>query len=308
MIRFFAAHPTIANLLMILFLAAGVLVSPSLLRETFPHAEPSEVEINVPYPGARPEDVETAICERIETALDAVTGIERHACDARENAARAVVRMREGDDFQAFVAEVKSEIDAITDFPERAEAATTRPLGLTDFVASVAITGPTSRRDLHAYADQIRTDMRRWGGIDRVDIRGFSTREFQIDLRAADLRKFGVSVADVARAVQAASLELPTGSIEAATETLLIRVDEERRTPDTLAALIVRSTAQGGVVRLGDLADITAGFAADDDVITFDGKPPRFWTSPKPAPKTACAHSTRSRPIWRPNAPGPPPA
>lgn len=273
MIRFFAAHPTIANLLMILFLAAGVLVSPSLLRETFPHAEPSEVEINVPYPGARPEDVETAICERIETALDAVTGIERHACDARENAARAVVRMREGDDFQAFVAEVKSEIDAITDFPERAEAATTRPLGLTDFVASVAITGPTSRRDLHAYADQIRTDMRRWGGIDRVDIRGFSTREFQIDLRAADLRKFGVSVADVARAVQAASLELPTGSIEAATETLLIRVDEERRTPDTLAALIVRSTAQGGVVRLGDLADITAGFAADDDVITFDGKP-----------------------------------
>ena len=54
MIRFFAAHPTIANLLMILFLAAGLFAGPSLLRETFPRASPSEVEISAPYPGARP--------------------------------------------------------------------------------------------------------------------------------------------------------------------------------------------------------------------------------------------------------------
>lgn len=273
MIRFFAAHPTIANLLMILFLAAGLFVSPTLLRETFPRATPSEVEISVPYPGARPEDVETGICERIENALDAVTGIDRYSCESRENSARAVVRMREGDDFQAFVAEVKSEIDAIKDFPDRAEAATVKPLGLTDFVASVAITGPQSRSDLKDYAERIRSDMLRWGGIPRVDIRGFSTRELQIDLRPGDLQKFNVSVADVARTVQAGSLDLPTGSIEATTETLLLRVAEERRNADALAALVVRSSEQGGQVRLGDIADISNGFASDDDVILFDGQP-----------------------------------
>lgn len=273
MIRFFAAHPTIANLLMILFLAAGLFVSPTLLRETFPRANLSEVEISVPYPGARPEEVETAICERIENALDAVTGIDRQSCEARENLARSVVKMREGNNFQSFVADVKSEVDAITDFPERAETATVRPLGLTDFVASVAITGPKTRTDLNAYAEQIRTDMLRWGGIPRVEIRGFSTRELQIDLRPADLQKFGVSVADIARAVQASSLDLPAGSIETTTETLLIRVAEERRSPATLAALIVRSSAQGGQVRLGDIADISEGFAQDDDVILFDGQP-----------------------------------
>ena len=273
MIRFFAAHPTIANLLMILFLAAGLFVSPSLLRETFPRAAPSEVEISVPYPGARPEEVETAICERVETALDAVTGIDRYACEARENSARAVVKVREGGDFQAFVAEVKSEIDAIKDFPDRAEVPTVRPLGLTDFVASVAITGPETRSDLNDYAERLRTDMLRWGGIPKVDIRGFSTRELQIDLRPGDLQKFGISVADVARSVQAGSLDLPAGSIEAPTETLLIRVTEERRTPDALAALVVRSSTQGGQVRLGDIADISQGFALDDDVILFDGQP-----------------------------------
>ena len=273
MIRFFAAHPTIANLLMILFLAAGLFVSPTLLRETFPRATPSEVEISVPYPGARPEDVETAICERIENALDAVTGIDRHSCEAKENLARAVVRMREGDDFQTFVAEVKSEIEAITDFPSRSEPAQIKALGLTDFVASVAITGPEGRTDLMDYADEIRTRMLRWGGIPKVDIRGFSTRELQINLRPNDLQKFGLSVLDVALAVQANSLDLPAGSIEAVSETLLIRVAEERRSTDTLAAMIIRSSAQGGQVRLRDIAEVNEGFAKEDDIILFDGKP-----------------------------------
>jgi len=273
MIRFFAAHPTIANLLMILFLTAGLFVGPTLLRESFPRADPSEVEISVPYPGARPEEVEIAICERIENALDAVTGIDRQSCEARENSARAVVEMREGNNFQAFVADIKSEMDAITDFPDRAETATVRPLGLTDFVASVAITGPTARIDLSDYAEQIRTGMLRWGGIPRVDIRGFSSREIQISLRPRDLQRFGVSVADIARSVQAGSLDLPAGSIEASTETLLIRVAEEQRSADALADLIIRSSAQGGQVRLGDIADISNAFELDDDVILFDGQP-----------------------------------
>ena len=162
--------------------------------------------------------------------------------------------MREGDDFQAFVAEVKSEIEAITDFPSRSEPAQIKALGLTDFVASVAITGPTARTDLMDYAEQIRTKMLRWRGIPKVDIRGFSTRELQINLRPNDLQKFGVSVMDVARVIQASSLDLPAGSIETATETLLIRVAEERRSTETLAAMIVRSSPQGGQVRLSDIA------------------------------------------------------
>lgn len=273
MIRFFAAHPTIANLLMVLFLAAGLVASPTLLRETFPRLELSEIEISVPYPGARSEEVETAICERIENALDGVTGLERHSCEARENLGRAEVKMREGDDFQTFINDVKTEIDAITDFPDRAEAATVRALGRTDFVASVAITGPEKRTDLHDLAEQIRTRMLRWGGIPKVDIRGFSTREFQIDLRPDDLNKFGVSVADIARAVQGGSLDLPAGNIETAMETLLVRVAEERRDSRGLGDLIVRSSTQGGQVRLGDIADIKEGFELDDDVIVFDGQP-----------------------------------
>ncbi|MCX7567760.1 efflux RND transporter permease subunit [Sulfitobacter sp. F26169L] len=258
---------------MIFFLVTGLFVAPTLLRETFPRADQNEVEIAVPYPGARPEDVESAICKRIENALDAVTGIERHSCEARESSARSVVKMREGENFQSFMAEVKSEIDAITDFPDRAETARVRPLDQTDFVASVAITGPATRTDLKDYGEQVRTRMLQWGGIPKVDLRGFSTRELQIGLRPEALHQFGVSVSDIARAVQAGSLDLPAGTIETSTETLLIRIAEERRDVNDLAGLIVRSSAGGGQVRLGDIAEITEQFALEDDAVVFDGRP-----------------------------------
>ncbi|PUB10918.1 efflux RND transporter permease subunit [Yoonia sediminilitoris] len=273
MIRYFTAHPTIANLLMIGFLAAGLIAGPTLLRETFPRAGQSEVEVTVAYPGARPEDVETAICARIEDALDAVTGIDRQSCEAREGLAKARIEMRASEEYQAFVANVTSEIDTISDFPDRAEAPRIRTLGQTDPVISVAITGPQDRVDLHRYAEEMRTRMLRWGGIPKVDITGFSNRELQIGLKPSALRDYGVSVGDVARAVQSASLDLPAGSLTTGSETFLMRVDEERQTAADLEALVIRSTETGGQVLLGEIAQITEGFSQTDNFILFDGRP-----------------------------------
>ncbi len=273
MIRFFAGHPTIANLLMLVLLAAGIVAGPSLLRETFPRSAPSEVEISVPYPGSRPEDVESGICELIETALDAVTDLDTASCEAREGLGRAVARMREGSDFQGFVAEISSEVEAITDFPERAEPPQIRPLGLTDFVASVAITGPTSRPELEAYAEEVRTRMLRWGDIPKVDIRGFPPLELRIELRPEALRRYGVSVSDIVRAVGAESLDVPSGSLDGVAESLLIRVAEERRSAEALSDIVVRASSGGGQVRLGEIATIREGYASSDDMILFDGRP-----------------------------------
>ena len=52
MIRYFAGHPTAANLLLVLIVAAGILATPGLKRETFPRFAPTEIGIEVAYPGA----------------------------------------------------------------------------------------------------------------------------------------------------------------------------------------------------------------------------------------------------------------
>ena len=76
MIAFFARHPTAGNLLMVIFLLAGLMAIPGLSRETFPDFAASQVEVRVAYPGASAEDIEEAICGRIEDALDEVDAVE----------------------------------------------------------------------------------------------------------------------------------------------------------------------------------------------------------------------------------------
>ena len=96
MIRYFADHPTAANLIMILILVAGGVSAPQLLRETFPRIDPRRLEITVPYPGARTEDVEDAICRRIADAVDGVNNVAELQCESKEGLARAVIEMVEG--------------------------------------------------------------------------------------------------------------------------------------------------------------------------------------------------------------------
>ncbi|MEM9093687.1 MAG: efflux RND transporter permease subunit, partial [Pseudomonadota bacterium] len=145
MIDYFARHPTIANLLMIAFLAIGLVTAPGLQRETFPRIEPSRVQVSIVYPGARPETVEEVVCQRIEDAVDGVDDVEDIQCEAREGVATATITILEGRDLDRFFADVKTEVDAIDDFPELVETPIVKQLGRTDFVASVAITGPSER-------------------------------------------------------------------------------------------------------------------------------------------------------------------
>ena len=273
MIRYFARHPTAANLLMIAFMVSGLFAAPLLNRETFPRVQPNKVEIQVLNPGARAEDVEEAICQRIEDAIDGIDNVDEITCEAHEGRARAVVKMDEGADFDRFTSDVRTEIDAITDFPDQAEDPVVKQLGRTDFVASVAVTGAATKPDLKAFAENLKDRMLRFGGIPKIDIKGFSDHQIRIELPDAVIRQYGISISDVARAIQRQSLDLPSGTLQTGDQDLLIRVADERKTVNDFRDVIVVAAAGGGQIRLGDIATITDRFDVEEAKTLFNGKP-----------------------------------
>ena len=117
MISYFARHPTAANLLMIAMVVIGLLCVGQLQRETFPDITPSEVQVRVIYPGATAEEVEEAICQRIEDAVDGIRYVKELRSDAREGVASVVAEMEDQGDFTTFLADIETEVDGIDDFP-----------------------------------------------------------------------------------------------------------------------------------------------------------------------------------------------
>ncbi|WP_034641631.1 efflux RND transporter permease subunit [Desulfovibrio inopinatus] len=270
-IRWFAGHPTGANLLMLLFLFLGVLGTPQLLRETFPDYAATEVQVQVLWPGASAEDVEDAICRRIEDAVEAVVGVKEVRSEAREGVGIVTIEMRDGRNFVTFLNEVKTEVDAIDDFPEDAEPPVVRELGKTDMVVSVAITGPMSEVDLKAYAEEFKDRMKRLPDISEIEILGFSDHQIRITLPALSLKQHGLSIQDVAQAVAGQSVDMPAGVVETADENVMLRFTELRRTVPEYENLVVVSSASGAQVRLADIGHVVERFEDDEDAIIFNG-------------------------------------
>jgi len=200
-IAWFAHHQTAANLLMAAIMILGLVSLPGLQRETLPEIQNEEVQVRVVYKGATPDEVEDAVCRRLEDALEAITDLDEMRCDAREGVGTGTVVMQEGADMMRFLDDIKSEVDAIEDFPEQTEAPVIEELGRTEPVISVAVTGPGDPVGLKAYAEDLKQRLRAETDVAEVTVKGFSDHHIRIEVPAWRLRQFGLSAADIANAV-----------------------------------------------------------------------------------------------------------
>lgn len=272
LISYVCAHPTAANLLMLLFLALGAISVTDLKRETFPDFSIDAVQINVAYPGATAQDVESSVCRRIEDAIDSVTNVAEVKSTAMENRASVVVEMIEGSDMVPFFNDLKTEVEAISDFPAEVEDIIVKRVNQTDQVVSIAVTGPMSPLHLKIYCEDLKNRLKRIDKISQVDVLGFSDHEFLIEIDFYTMMRLGFSVADIESAVALQNLDMPAGSLETEDADILIRFSEERKTIQELESLVIVSAQNGAQIRLGEIAAISDRFVADENKILFNGK------------------------------------
>lgn len=272
MIAWCARHPTAANLLMLIMITAGLLAAPQLKRETFPSFSTDKIQAKVVWPGASAEDTEEALCGPMEEALDAVGSLLEVRCQALEGVAIATAEMEQGGDLARFLDDVKSEVDGITSFPAEAEEPTVTELARTDAVASIAITGPMSERDLKAYAEQTKDKLQAMPNVSLVAVQGFSDHQLRIEVSRERLRAHGLSLSSLAATLQSQGLDLPSGSLEGGEREWLVRFADQRRTPAELGQLTVLYSADGGELRLGDIATITDRFEDDEFDQLYNGE------------------------------------
>ena len=116
MIRYFASHPTISNILMMAIIALGLASLGNLNKESFPQLKPSKVQITAAYPGASPADVEDGICNPLEDATDGISFLKEQNCDARDNMAIFILEMQEAGNSREFMDDMKFAIDCIQNF------------------------------------------------------------------------------------------------------------------------------------------------------------------------------------------------
>jgi len=266
------------NTLMLGILIVGGLSMMSLHREVFPAFELEIILVSVPYPGASPEEVEQGICQKIEEAVRSIDGIKKQTAVAQENSGFLVLELQSNSDVQKILDEVRSEVDRIPSFPDLTEEPEIKQITLREPVIRVAVTGPDvsdveSSLQLRQVAEELRGGLLRQPAVSQANIVG--ALDFQIDIEIPEdsLRRYGLTLKQVADVVRRENLELPGGRIETDSQEFLIRGKNKRLTGAEIAEIPLITQEGGVVLKVGDIGQVSDAFVDEAFVSRIDGKP-----------------------------------
>ncbi|MEM7695825.1 MAG: efflux RND transporter permease subunit [Pseudomonadota bacterium] len=271
MIGYFVNHPNASNLLMVAAVIVGLSALPQMERESFPEFVPSKVAVEVVYPGASAADVDEEVCQSLDSALGDITGLTELTCQSVEGRATATLELQEGGDLGQFYNDILSDVSALNDLPDDAEAPTVSIAARTEQIALLAVTGIADEDALKRYADYFEAQLTALPLVADAVVTGISDQEVRVLLDPVSLRRFGLSARDVADALEARSLRQPLGTVATRASEITLRYGDARRDVAELSRLVIRETASGGFVRLSDVATIVRAEAAPELQSFLDG-------------------------------------
>ncbi|MEZ5530502.1 MAG: efflux RND transporter permease subunit [Porticoccaceae bacterium] len=276
LIAWWVNNPIAANLLMWMILAGGVTSLAGLDKEMFPKIPRDVVQVEVPYPGAGPREVEEQICIRIEEEVHDLDGIEEIRSFAYQGGGRIEIEVSDGYSTQKLLNDVKSRVDAINTFPEDSERPQIKEVLARTQILSLAVAGPLNEADLKRLAETIRDEVIHLPGVTLAEIGGTRPEEVSVEISEQTLRRYQLRFEDVVAAIRRSSVNLPAGEVREVSGDIVLQTRGQAYHRADFERIVVLRDVDGTEVKLGDIATINDGFAEQDLVSRFNGKPAVF--------------------------------
>lgn len=254
LIGYFARHRTVANLLLVFMVVAGMTAAVQMRAQYFPDIVVNEVSVSVSWDGAGADDVDRAIVQVIEPALLTLEGVAGISSRSSEGRALIDIEFEPNHDLAVAEEEVQAAVDAVTALPEGAEEPVVAASAWRDRVTDVLISGPVGVDQLARYADEFSARLFA-EGITRVTISGLADPEILVEVTSAALMQQDITMGEIAEAIATATADAPAGDLGG---TARLRTGGERRTVAEIEAVVLRSSADGTTLTLGEMATISA--------------------------------------------------
>lgn len=273
LINWFAENPVAANLLMAFFLIGGFIQASGLSAQLFPTIDPGIVTVTTPYPGATPTEVEEGITRRIEEAIIGIDGVDRVLSRAGENVGVVTVELKDGVDALKVRNDIETAVDRLAEFPPRdAEKPNIVVADTVTDVISFVVSSDEDEMSLRRAAELFEQELLALPSVSLVSMLGTRDYEIAIEVSEEDLRRYDLTISEVADAIRRSSLNLSSGELRTEAGDLLLRTNAKRERGEDFADIPIRGLPDGSLLRLGDVANIRDGFVDVDLINRFEGR------------------------------------
>ncbi len=272
-LTWFAKNSVAANLLMWLIIIAGLLSAGAIRTQVIADLTYEIVTVSVPYPGAGPAEVDQEVCVRLDENLQGLKSIRRVHTTAVEGLCYVQVHLVRGAEVRQGLDDVKARIDAIDSFPGDIEEPVVEVFDPPSPILNLALSGRADRGTLQRLGERVRDDIAALPGITLTTLSGVRPYEISIEVSEEVLRRYGLSFQQVADAVRRSSVDLPGGSVKTKDAEILLRTHGQAYSGAEFADLVLISRDDGTRLTVGEVADISDGFAETVEEVHLNGEP-----------------------------------
>src|SRR5690349_6811693 len=248
--------PVFATVLILLICVVGGAGYTKLNVDRFPKVDFPVVVVNTIMRGAAPEEMETDITEKVEEAVNTISGIDEMNSTTSEGVSTVVITFVLEKDVDVAVQEVRDRINQITyNLPRDAETPLVQkfdPDSVPVIILSVQAEKPV--REITEYADRVlRRRLETVQGVGQVTIIGGRKRQVNVWLDPARMRAAGVSAGQLQAALASQNMSMPGGSIETGPQRFTLRLRGRVTSVEELGNLVLRES-NGHILRVKDVA------------------------------------------------------
>src|SRR5947207_15838986 len=268
-------RPVFATVIVLSLVVVGWFAYQQLGVDRFPKVDFPTIVISTRLVGAAPEEIETDITDKIEEAVNTISGIDQLQSVSSEGVSQVTVQFVLEKDADVAAQEVRDRVNTILrDLPKDADPPIIQKFDPDSVpVLAIALSGPAPIRDVTEFADKkLRRRLESINGVGQVLIVGGRPRQINVVVDTAKLTSLGLTTAQLVAALQAQNVQIPGGKVEQGMRDLTLRTYGRVLTPNEFANVAV-SEKNGYVVRVGDVAHIEDSVAEPESVATVEGKP-----------------------------------
>ncbi len=267
-------RPVFASVLILSLVVVGTFAYFTLGVDLFPKVDFPVITVTTRQSGAAPEEIETEITDKIERAVNTISGIDELRSVSTEGVSQVFIGFKLEKNVDVAAQEVRDKVNQIlADLPQDIDQPVVDKLDPDAApVLYAAVSADRSIRDISEFADKtLRREIESISGVGQVTLVGGRLRQVNLWLDPARLRAYNLTAAEVTRAVANQNLQLPGGNLGQGSRELTVRMKGRVNSVPDFEALVVANRS-GAQITLGHMARVEDGTEEAKTAGNVDGK------------------------------------
>ena len=270
-------RPVFASVLILVILVLGIVGYRGLGVDQFPNVDIPIVVVTTRLDGASPEEVELDITDKIEGAVNTISGIDELTSTSSEGVSQVIIAFKLEKDLETAVNDVRDKINLATqDLPKGIDPPIVSKVDPSASpVLLIGLRGKKGNADFRAVTEvadkKVRRQLQTINGVGSVNLIGGNGRVINILMNPLALRAENVTAIDVMRSLQSQNLMTPGGALETGPKSVSLKIEGRVTSIDAVERLVIRAD-NGRILRIGDVAHVEDGHRDTESLAEYEGQ------------------------------------